>query len=1538
MKYFSQTFIQYCVFFVCFFCTQTQIFAKNQVYFTQKINPNNSEVFYVRASDYEKPDVKTAQVNRVLLQLKPSSDNQNGNAVASIDVVITPNYSSPITKTLSVNYSSDNTILSKEFDVFDFNGFYNEFSVSVSNVIIPEGFDIVLTAEIHLTRYFTFNINDVPSTITHHDDIPGVLTVSWTDMIEAEEYDVEWAWVSNIGSQNDDTLTPQEIIIQEDIFKNNASRVTVNQNSYAIPLIYEKGYLIYRIRAVGVYNENPQLLRYAAWSGNLEKGDYLSSFNSENIYTIVNGHDNRLNWQYTAQYAEEGKRKSVITYYDGSLRNRQAQTRLNSSQETVVTEVIYDAQGRPAIQVLPYPTGQPQISYYPLLHKNELDQVYDYTNFDVDSQDDECSALAQPMSTNYGIAQYYSSNHEQLLDDPFYQYIPDAQGYPFSQVEYTPDNTGRIARQGGVGETFQIGNKDIRYFYETPSQEELVQLFGSEAGIYTHYKKNITVDANGQASISYLDMQGNVIATTMAGATPESFQSLSEEEKEYFTQELLPTTRRQNKRNTSLTFTHIKNVFEESELAFNYEITPAQYTVGCELNPNIVNQCFNCVVNVSFRLIDACGQAWIVEKDTAGEYMVTDIVSLEDMPAVTSVIVVTQGGSSLILPPGTYTVERVLEINMKALDEYTNEYLSNNEDCVSKFDEFLADAEKQFADQLASCSEMNNEIIPKCEAKLRQMLVDVSPFGQYGDIQIEPSADGVTYEAPEEKFPLSVFCDNSHLPRIYENYSLYGDNAELFYNIFGKAPWRFPMHYIYDTSIDDIRDGKYYKNGDEEATIQVYWNKDQEKSTPELFTYHMFCKTFDEDGKCESYLESQTAFVSPKYLKNISDFVSVMEDSWAQSLVVYHPEFESYYICGEYEESYAFDDFLLLLPYNEFVIGESEIGQKINNFIQSPKTVDPFCDISNANQNYIHIAVEKFFRDRENELTLTLYQAAYMLIKCPDYYPGKQPCDNACFSGMTKDDIIREMKEDQIYGQDIFNMFILMYLSRKTERVETLFAKASIQSASYNGCIGDDNFLISKDHFSESSDALKYYNPELDGLFGNTNSNLLNYCQPCNFKTLLMYKEKVPVFPRTREVTGNISDVDMCYDEIDYENIDLDNLGDDNLGDDSAVQVHCPERDQAIIDNLLKETQVALIDQCGQCPITHQMSYFFSAIVNKLSQEGGGGIISNNQIQLSCHPQGMQEYTAAIQSALNLPETDGIHYWEMVSFDNNTFTAKISNGNDSYVTFKKHAEYDIIHNNETKTISVSWQTIQEFCCIEYLEDVSQTKILTQEEFNDNEHTRFKIGAWIRYDNTRYKIYLEGYSDIVINSCDFVFCSQNSIHSEIDLILQSLLMVMPTETPDEEYSLISSLSESTIEISHENYKYIFDILQTSLQLYSVLYSLSPDNNDVWNISLHSIEDNPGVFVIRMLLNDLETPFEIYIKSQDNELFNLSELAGLQYISVEQENPIIEGDINKNLRYLGKTIDNQNNKQYTILSISVPGIDILNCVEYGYKKRP
>jgi len=105
-----------------------------------------------------------------------------------------------------------------------------------------------------------------------------------------------------------------------------------------------------------------------------------------------------------------------------------------------------------------------------------------------------------------GSSYYYSPN---LLNDnydvEFDQYIPDADSYPFSHTEYTPDNTGRIRKQGGVGNEFQIeGNHPTEYLYATPSQEELNSFFGTEVGYAKYYQKNAVIDPNGQISISYI--------------------------------------------------------------------------------------------------------------------------------------------------------------------------------------------------------------------------------------------------------------------------------------------------------------------------------------------------------------------------------------------------------------------------------------------------------------------------------------------------------------------------------------------------------------------------------------------------------------------------------------------------------------------------------------------------------------------------------------------------------------------------------------------------------------------------------------------------------------------------------------------------------------------------------------------------------------------------------------------------------------------------------------------------------------------------
>src|SRR5690606_30809065 len=90
------------------------------------------------------------------------------------------------------------------------------------------------------------------------------------------------------------------------------------------------------------------------------------------------------------------------------------------------------------------------------------------------------------------------------------KFIPNSEGsiageaYPFTETRFTAD--GRLASRGGVGPDFQIGSgQETKYYYESVAQEELDALFGTDAGLASHYFKNIVRDANGQYSVGYSD-------------------------------------------------------------------------------------------------------------------------------------------------------------------------------------------------------------------------------------------------------------------------------------------------------------------------------------------------------------------------------------------------------------------------------------------------------------------------------------------------------------------------------------------------------------------------------------------------------------------------------------------------------------------------------------------------------------------------------------------------------------------------------------------------------------------------------------------------------------------------------------------------------------------------------------------------------------------------------------------------------------------------------------------------------------------------
>ncbi len=369
-----------------------------------------------------------------------------------------------------------------------------------------------LSNEMRITRYYALATNAALLTPSYNATINNTdnLLVSWTWPLGSNHNmsQLEWAWVEDEMAAYYSSNTQ--------LFSENSTRVDLdfNMNSYKIPLLYSgTGKLYYRVRAALKKN-----------SGQIFNGEWHTAASA---YSFP-GHETKLNWQSTTSFAENGKLKTVIQYFDGSLRSRQTVTKDNSTNNTVVGETIYDLQGRPNVQILPTPTIDQTIQYFSNFNRflnqgiNEDPAKY----FDLTPSALQCKSAAQ-LDNNYGNGKYYSNQNPWLLLESKSLFVPDARGYAFTETRYTDDASGRVISQGGVGIDHQIGSThETKYFYGKPSQPELDALFGTEAGLAAHYSKNMVQDANGQISVSYVDMHGRTVATALAGNATLSMQSI----------------------------------------------------------------------------------------------------------------------------------------------------------------------------------------------------------------------------------------------------------------------------------------------------------------------------------------------------------------------------------------------------------------------------------------------------------------------------------------------------------------------------------------------------------------------------------------------------------------------------------------------------------------------------------------------------------------------------------------------------------------------------------------------------------------------------------------------------------------------------------------------------------------------------------------------------------------------------------------------------------------------------------------------------
>ncbi|MEJ0034187.1 MAG: hypothetical protein WDO15_29360 [Bacteroidota bacterium] len=351
-----------------------------------------------------------------------------------------------------------------------------------------------------------------PVTLTAAANASAQQTIlHWDEVTGATEYELEWMFIE----KNEGSFPAPDCATAFDPKKGGAG-ITTTETTFTHQWSYPDGEIWYRVRPVGYLNNNKDHRILGQWHNCVTKVA---------VVNLTSGMPSNITWQAQTLFAEDGKFKNIVTYYDATSRERQSRTNLSSNNTTIVGESMYDFEGRPSIQMLPVPiqnaTNQNPLAYASNFHDfNTPSAVATQMNSFVGTTKkkffyDNGSLQNGTVKTTTGAGKYYSATNDflsSMANSPLRDYIPDANGYVFSQTEYERDGTSKVLREGGVGANFTVdgGNHShaVRHYYTQATTYELTRIFGTNVGNAAHYKKKVTVDNNQQVSVAYLDQEG----------------------------------------------------------------------------------------------------------------------------------------------------------------------------------------------------------------------------------------------------------------------------------------------------------------------------------------------------------------------------------------------------------------------------------------------------------------------------------------------------------------------------------------------------------------------------------------------------------------------------------------------------------------------------------------------------------------------------------------------------------------------------------------------------------------------------------------------------------------------------------------------------------------------------------------------------------------------------------------------------------------------------------------------------------------------
>ncbi len=914
-------------------------------------------------------------------------------------------------ETLTVNYNkaSGTTYSAKNYISFKNAAYVKVRVTGVTAPTLSNGVNtlnvLLLTNEMRVRQYFQLGsgtalqptITVTPSpTSPVPDDLP--LSWSWPQGANLNQTQLEWTWVET--ELDGIYLNPDNSINYTLLFSHNGTRVDlpVGTNGYHIPLFYDgQGTLYFRLRAINVKaSGSPQV---GPWSA-------VQTYGYQNGFL---GHNDSLNWQVTTTFAEEGKRSSVMNYFDGSLRMRQSVTKDNSTNTTLSAETFYDGQGRAAIQVLPAPGINNIVQYTQNLNLfNGQSQGQDHAGF-FDSQPvgTGIADTLLPMVTSTGASRYYSPANPEITANAANGRLPDAQGYPYSVTRYTPDGSGRVASQSAVGQSLSAGKgHEMKYYYGNAAQEELDGLFGTEAGLASHYFKNMMQDANGQTSVTYVDMHGRTVATALAGFPSTGIQPLDSTQYpgqlgNTLNRNLLSPGTNVVKNGTSVESQTSLLVPFQTSYSFSYIFAPPGVSLPSCKNGNV---CYEGRYTLEITITDESGtKAPLVRRfsNTAATASsgcpatAAPLVDLHYNPSETSTV----SGNTIIftdiLPTGSYTIRKTLTVDDSTRQLLRSQYLQ-----VGLCDTTLQQVIVSFYTLLvptSTCGTPPSSVAP-CTACMNALGTYPTFRASYlvglDTLNNKPSETEIHQAYSRDSSQCASLCDNSsHRLDILRQLML----ADM-------------MPYT----------GQYAQNPDSVLSKGTMYNKYNIFSASTFSSqpfYHNPQSGFyyDATGAVDQSIPS----VSSGLLQNVGvkRFDSLFVPTWASSLLPYHPEYNRLQFATQ-NLQHAYD---WIEQFNQTSGYQSTITAGIydnNNGTIETSSILFFTTVAPT-----YTSIMNGFETSSSYGNSSLWQLAYSNVACPSY--SDVTTRNNCYANAPKHPPFSGLTSDQL--DEVWSVFKGLY-------------------------------------------------------------------------------------------------------------------------------------------------------------------------------------------------------------------------------------------------------------------------------------------------------------------------------------------------------------------------------------------------------------------------------------------------------------------------------------------------------------------------------